>query len=162
MSRSILVIVGLLAAVANCIGCGGTSEPADRPGRVPVTVTVTYNGAAVSDADVIFVPKDGGKAAYGMTDASGVAKLTTFPDTPEDGAVAGEYLVAVEKTAGGGDDMGSGEEEDVPEVSEEGMSDDGGIGLESVLPGKYADETTSGLTATVSQGSGEFTFELTD
>jgi len=123
---------------------------------------VKYKGATVSEADVTFVPKDGvGDAAYGTTDALGVAKLTTFHDTPEDGAVAGEYLVAVEKSEGGGD-MGSGEEEDTPEESEDETSEDAASGYKSLLPEKYADETMSELTATVSESSKDFTFELTD
>src|SRR4051812_2088576 len=60
----------LLACVLGCSGGSGNR----RPTR-PVTVSVVYKGAPVADATVTFISEEGEpEAAYGKTDAQGVAK----------------------------------------------------------------------------------------
>ena len=88
----------LVAVVVSLAGCG-ESEPADRLARVPATATVTYNGSPVEGAKVTFYPAgEGGKGAFGRTDSTGLAKLSTYD--VEDGAVPGKYTVTVFKTEG--------------------------------------------------------------
>jgi len=116
---------------------------------------VNHGGATVADATVTFHPKDpNGRAAFGMTDASGQATLTTFPDTPGDGVLPGEYTVTVEKTAGAsGGGADEGEESDEADTETQ---------VKHLLPEKYATVDASDLSATVSENTRDFTFELTD
>lgn len=140
-------------------GCFGGSTPSDRPETYSATGTVTHNGQAVDEATVMFLPVDAGtagtRAAVARTDASGKFVLTTFEGG--DGALPGSYKVAIykafqppmpeEETAEGG--PGGGEPPAPP--------------AQELLPIKYKDPNTSGLTAEVSaSGANTFTFELTD
>jgi len=74
----------LLTALA-LAGCGS--------GLVPVEGTVLLDGQPLADAQVLFLPKSGGRPAAGKTDAQGKFKLMT--DRPDDGAQPGEYEVGV-------------------------------------------------------------------
>ena len=66
-------------AVLAAAGCGGADGEADRPPRLPVTGTVTYNGAPLADAQITFNPETaGGTAAFARTDAEGHYELTSF------------------------------------------------------------------------------------
>ncbi|MBL6706251.1 MAG: carboxypeptidase regulatory-like domain-containing protein [Planctomycetaceae bacterium] len=91
--RSLILIVvsGLLA------GCGGGGGGADRPDRTPVTGTVTFAGAPVSDAIVVFSPavEGEGRGSTGITDSNGNFVMGTFEKA--DGVVPGDYIVLVSK-----------------------------------------------------------------
>lgn len=145
--------IGLLLA----LGC---QQGADRPTTYPVTGTVTLNGQAVEGATVSFQLADGSGSAVGVTGASGAYKLTTFE--ADDGAVAGEYKVAISKYEGGA--AAGGPEGDMMSAEYEKAMAGGGAKQEpsqpkNVLPPKYADANKSGLTATVSE-SGENNFDF--
>jgi hypothetical protein len=150
-----------MAVAVNFAGCGG-GEPSDRPGRAPVTVTVKHNGTAVEAATVTFHPKsEEGKGAYGITDSSGQVQLTTFPDTPGDGVIPGEYTVTVQKSEGASSDGVFGDAEE----SDEGSDEEGGEEApesKDLLPEKYKDPTTTDLSATVPEGGKDFEFNLED
>src|ERR1043166_1345186 len=60
---------------------------------VAVTGTLTLNGAAAADAEVMFNPTKGGRFASGHTDASGHFAIETAK--PGDGAIPGEYVVTL-------------------------------------------------------------------
>ena len=86
----------------SCVACwigilvlSGCGKEDSRPGRVPVTGTVLRTGQPVADASVILEPVGNTPAATGMTDAAGRFELTNFD--PNDGAVPGEYKVAISK-----------------------------------------------------------------
>lgn len=129
-------------------GCGGSSEPADRPQRVSVTGTVLYQERPVEGATVVFIPQGGNHGAVGVTDASGRFMLTTFDR--DDGAVPGDYSVTVRKV------------EMPPAV--QGATDDAPPPAgdpKPLLPDKYASAATSGLQAKVAEGQpNHFEFEL--
>lgn len=141
------------------VGCFGGSSPSDRPETYSATGTVTYNGQTVEEATVMFLPIDAGapdtRAAVGRTDASGKFVLTTFEGG--DGALPGSYKIAIHKTF-------------QPPVPEDETAEGGPGGGEppsppaqELLPIKYKDPNTSGLTAEVSaSGANTFTFDLTD
>ena len=80
-----LAVAFVLLAVT--IGCGGDDRVATVRG------TVTLDGEPVGDASVTFMPKEGGRPAFGMTDADGAYELTTFKEA--DGAMVGNHLVTV-------------------------------------------------------------------
>lgn len=148
-SLTFLPFLGIMLSLATLAGCGGQRSVPGRPKTVPVKVTVTYHGAPVAEATVQFLPDGSGNAATGITDAQGIARLTTFEQN--DGAVPGSYRVTVRKSiqVGGA----SANDPDAPPVP---------ASYREELPTKYASPETSGLTVQVSDSQREFTFELTD
>jgi len=154
-----------LAALAFLVGC---SKPSADVGATPVTGTVTLDGEPVEGASVAFAPQSaGGRAAAGLTDASGHFSLTTVQSG--DGAMPGTYLVTISKTEGAAISV------DMPKDVSSMTPEEGAAYLASVqemqkaslevtdlLPTKYKSPAESGLTAEVKQGEkNEFTFALT-
>jgi hypothetical protein len=140
------------ACLIGSLALGGCGKNDDRPDRVRVTGAVLRAGQAVADASVIFEPLGNTPAATGTTDAAGRFELSTFD--ADDGAVPGEYRVAVrkvqviraERPAGAPDDLA------MPPPEEKWL-----------LPMKYGDTTTSGITASVkAETKNEFKFEIAE
>src|SRR5262245_2822865 len=120
-------------------GCG----PNDGLGtRLPVSGNVTYNGEAVPQGSLTFVPENpGGHTATGSIE-NGRYRLTTF--TPGDGAFPGKYLVAI--TSREVSDTSALERK-----AEGGALDQVSLArvqakARSLVPRKYALSSTSGLT----------------
>lgn len=152
MSRrwNVLIVVSVLAVcLAGVIGCGK-----GRPGTVRVTGVVTLDGSPVEGASVTFYPAEGGRPASGTTDAQGKFTLTTFESG--DGAPPGNYNVTVIKMAGGkataDEQAGSGEEALMGAEDTEGVS---------LLPAKYGNVKTSGLSVEVKAGMEPVNLSLT-
>jgi hypothetical protein len=124
------------AAVAAIIGC-------NRSGLdlAPVEGLVTYNGAPVAEAGVMFAPQQG-PPAMATTDAEGKFALTT---ANHDGALIGQHRVSISKV----------ETIAIPQPQ--------GFPLyqhKSHIPEKYADVSTSELTADVQDDDNYFEFKL--
>ncbi|MES2788262.1 MAG: carboxypeptidase-like regulatory domain-containing protein [Planctomycetota bacterium] len=135
--------VGLLCVFVIVMASGCSRSPVDgRPTLVPVTGTVLYKQQPIEGATVLLVPTDHEFAAAGKTDASGTFQLRTFD--PDDGAAPGKFTVTVKKF--------------------EFLYPPGGGEIEKqLLPVKYGNPTSSGLTATVVEGEeNDLTFELND
>ena len=135
------VIVGLLVLVT-AAGCGdGGPDMADAGG------IVTYNGAPLKGATVVFLP-DSGPPATGTTDAEG---RFTFNTHGAAGAVVGNGKVAVTAV-----------EQLIAFTDESKMSsEDIANASRWLIPEKYGHVMTSGLTAQVEPGgSTDMTFEL--
>lgn len=164
-----LLAYGVIAILSFSLVVGCSRGPA-RPKTYPVSGTVTLNGQPVEGASVIFVPKDmaagvgaqatspGPQVATGETDAQGRYVLGTF--AKGDGAIPGDYLVKVFKfpkaagaTAGtsGGEEEYQPPEEDAPPPP----------APKNLLPERYANEQTSGLSFTVEAKSNTFDIALT-
>ncbi|HAH49497.1 hypothetical protein [Gimesia sp.] len=137
-------------------GCGGTDD--DRPQRTAVSGVITFDGEPVEDASITFRPVDeSGQTANGRTDEQGVFQMGTYEGT--DGVVAGDYTVMISKL----------ESQEVAEVLPE---DDPNYDPnpkpqpppENLLPEKYSNAETSGLTVTVSEGKeiSDLKFELSE
>ncbi len=143
----------LLVSVIAVCGCGDS-----LPDRVPVSGKVTYNGAAVEGAAVVFVPVEGGPAATATTDAVGQFKLSTFE--AHDGAVPGSYTISIAKTKQtGGKVMTADEEHEAVLAGKEIQPPT----FEDLVPTRYKSSSTSGLAEDVTEdGENIFTFELTD
>jgi hypothetical protein len=148
----------VLVMAANVLGCSGGAS--NRRPTKPVTVTVTYKGAPVSDATVTFISQDAEpSSAYGKTDSQGMAKLKTYAEG--DGAVLGKQKVIINK-------------EQIlnnVKVADQDSPDyvplpPGGAPVPQVkhlIPQKYAAPGETPLTAEVTaSGPNTFTFELTD
>jgi hypothetical protein len=78
-------LLGVTILVAGC-GDGGP---------VPVRGRVLLDNTPVAGATVTLMPIEGGHPAAGLTDASGVFRLTTFKR--DDGALPGRYKILVTK-----------------------------------------------------------------
>ena len=134
----------LLYCFVAAIGCGGVD---DAPKTVAVTGVVTYQGKPMPNLSVGFIPETG-MLASGMTDAEGRFEMTT--SAPGDGAIPGLHKVAINFVP-----------DQVPEMPGFPGSENAPV---SPIPTKYADASTSGLTATVDKdpSKNDFTFDLTD
>lgn len=107
-------------------------------------------------ATVVFAPEGEGRAASGLTDASGRFELTTLASG--DGVMPGKYQVSISKT----ETEGTMSEEESQAYTEE-HGERPTVTTNELLPEKYKSAATSGLTAEVTEsGKNEFTFELTD
>lgn len=129
----------LLAAVV-VVGCSRHHEDEwsrKWPPRYSSTGAVEFDGKPLEGAVItFFIEKEKPFTAVGFTDSAGRFVLKTF--RPNDGAVAGDHVVMVEKR-----EMVDGQ-------------------LKTYLPAKYARKETSGLWATVSEkGPNVFVFKLT-
>ena len=118
-----------------------------------VTGVVTYNGEPLADATVKFIPTDGtGSQSYGKTNEKGEYKLQTLLGAADAGTTPGEYKVTVdciETVETGKMIQENGEEK--PETI-----------AQSLIPAKYNNAETSGLTATVAPGDNKIDFALED
>ena len=156
MSRVVPGCILVSCAVLMFTGCG-KPEDDGLPYRTRASALVTYQGEPVGGAHVTFAPDtDTGKAAFGSTNARGIAELRTFE--LKDGAVAGEYTVTVSKMH---------TEDDGPAPANPGVPS--GVGRQTsaavidLLPRKYKRRETSGLAAKVVGGEkNKFTFDLND
>lgn len=142
--------VALLAVVPAC------SSGPKRPATIKVSGKVTMNGTPVPKATVSFQPTAaGGRAAVGITDDAGQYTLTTF--TAGDGAVAGDYGVAIVKVEeGAGSTVGTANTEQY--IPPEGMKEPPPV--KSLIPARFNSPRESGLKATVGSGNNTFDFEL--
>lgn len=158
------VLVGSMVLVTAClIGCGGDSS---KPDLFAVDGVVNFKGAPVEGATVTFSSAAAPRSATGMTDSSGNFRLTSY-DT-NDGAIVGEHMITISKSASAGAASGVMTQENAKEMMSKniGMMSGGKMSEmkpESVLPVKYADAKTSGEKRTVSATEGNsFKFELTE
>jgi len=150
---SALVLIGLFLA-----GCGSGGGTAGTP-VFPVSGVVKHNGQPVAGADIVFNLKDGSGSSFGRTDASGVYQLTTRRSN--DGAVPGDYLVAISKA----DEAPVDESANIPQDSPNynpfvGKGSTARPKPKTGIPAKYSDAKTSGLTARVAEEKNTIDFEL--
>ena len=118
-----------------------------------VTGVVTYNGEPLADATVKFIPTDAtGSQSYGKTNEKGEYKLQTLLGAADAGTTPGEYKVTVDCVQSV--PTGKMVEENGQEIEE--------MDVEYVLPQKFGNPETSGLTATVAPGDNTINFDLTD
>jgi hypothetical protein len=133
-SQSILVGAWILASVS-LAGCSRHFEDKWSKSRPPVfktTGTVTWNGAPAAGAVVTLHSESHNLAASGKTDDAGKFTLTTW--RYGDGAVSGNHKVTISTWIVTGYD-GEGTPIETP-----------------VMPAKYENPDTSGLTAEVNDG----------
>ncbi len=126
------------------LGCNTSSGPP----TVPVTGVVTYQGEVVEGALVLFHPATKGsgvKTGSAETDTAGSFAMETLVEgsTYKDGLQPASYQVTVEK------------------LDHSHRANNPHAPPKNVLPTKYRDPDSSGLTADVSEGSdNRFEFKL--
>jgi len=141
--RCCAVVIVLAATLLTFAGCSSRPDKwaAKRPKTYPAKGRVLWDGKPEEGIVVSLDSKVHNVSAIAITDSTGAFKLKTYKTG--DGAVAGEHAVRLEKRI-----VKDPNAEIVVEVI--------------VLPKKYADAKTSGLTATVvEKGPNDFTFEVT-
>ncbi len=133
------LIAGALGAIP--LGCGSSG-----PEMASVHGKVTYNGQPVPKGTVSFqsTAPEGGRNATGMINPDGTYTLQT--ENPGDGAQLGEYRVAISARDDAILDY-------IPKKP---------VPPKRLVPEKYENPDTSGLTATVKSGSNEVDFPLSD
>lgn len=136
-------ITGLFTLVAAITaGCGESGPP-----MAETTGTVTYNGAPLEDASIVFVP-DAGPPSTGRTDTEGRFTLNT---RGKPGAVVGTGKVAIKAV-----------EQLIEFKSEADMSSEDIANMsQSLIPEKYGHVMTSGLTQEVrADETNDWNFDL--
>ena len=138
--RSTVFRGGLATLVVTLVvGCGQSGLE-----LFPVQGQVMLDGKPLADAGVTFLPAEKGPSASGTTDTDGRFELMT---TNSIGAIRGTHSVVIAKRKYVPIKPG---EEPVP----------GGLRAEWYSPKKYANPSTSGLSADVGEGDNKFDFEL--
>jgi hypothetical protein len=142
MKRSKWSGVVAFVAVAGAFlltGCGG---PTSKYPTAPVRGKVTYKSAPVPNGTVMFIPENG-PTATGQIQQDGTYVLTS---DEANGAVLGSHKVVITAL------------EDMTNVLPEQQS-----GLpKSIIPSKYSNDVSSGLTAQVADQDNVINFDLTD
>jgi hypothetical protein len=159
LSASLLMI----SLAVSLPGCGKS----DRPTLAPASGRVTLAGAPIAGATVSFQPVAGGRPCSGVTNAEGVYSITSYEEN--DGAPVGEHKVVIIKIAGPGASTPAGaapaEDPSLSLSNMEGPGEDGQLPKEPetqyLVPQKYGNPETSGLTANVPEGgSDKLDFDL--
>ena len=144
MKRQANAIAALAVCCLVAAGCGS-----DGLETAEVTGTVSLDGEPLSHGTVTFTPEKG-RAATGAIQSDGTFTLSTYKNG--DGAVVGEHKIAVTCAEKIGDDQ-QGE----PQSLDAGMF----ARTRTLIPAKYTDYSTSGLTFDVKDGEeNEVTLEL--
>jgi len=146
--RYLSLFIAILTLLVLTVGCGD-----GKLATIKVTGTVTYEGEPLAGASIAFSPKIQGEGhpAYGITDANGNYTLQTQLGNVDGGTTAGEYTVIISKreqttpTGATGTVIANTGPPPVPK---------------SLIPERYEQAATSGLTATVSRESKVFNFNL--
>ena len=119
-------------------------------------------GKPLENARVVFVPMQGGAPASGISDKDGKYALTTF--SAGDGAQAGSYGVRVAKYDGTPPPEALEPAKQLTYEEEQKMQfspDEKPTPVaKSVLPKKYSNEGTSGLSHTVKDGPTTFDIKI--
>jgi len=131
--------LAVLATLAAWVGCGSGGRE-----TIEVQGVVTLDGQPLADAGVMFSGPEGGSTVATRTDASGAFTVRAVP---------GSSQVAVSKTETSGG---------APPQDDGTMPADGGkVQVKALVPAKYADFRTSGLTVDVASGMEPVRLELT-
>lgn len=154
-------IVLLAAWGAVAVGCGGGASGAALK-LVPVSGFVSYKGVPVEGAIVSFMTDGAPRTATGKTDAKGAFRLTTMQT--DDGAAIGEHQVTIVKQSSpSGTQAFNPETINPDDYAKMLASGKPLVELQDLLPVRYANPATSGLTRKVIEGErNEFQFDLAD
>jgi hypothetical protein len=139
--RRAMLVVGVILVA----GCGSKSEL----DLIPLRGEVTYNGQPLTEGTVLYVPEtsSSGRQASGAIQSDGSFALTTTQR--DDGVMKGEYQIVVHAYAARPRE---------PETREEveAMAASGELERKHIIPKKYTEPTTSGLTDTVDDSHSGF------
>ena len=135
------------------VGCGGDKGPK----MAGVTGTVTYGGKPIAGATVTMQTAGvKGQSSLGFTDSSGKFKMSTGgrAGVPVGKAIVGITKLAATEVPGNPKDM---KPEDMMKMQ---VAAGSAAQPKREIPEKYADPTTSGLTAPVDASASKNVFEF--
>lgn len=157
MTRSAVLLALLLTLLQP--GCG-SSKPTGRLPTYAVTGAVTYKGQPVAGADITFFNEAANKSSFGRTNDKGEYKLMTY--APGDGALEGKQIVTIAKVEVVESKPVAAV--DSPDYAPPGLNQSTDpVKPKSLIPAKYAKQTSSGLLAVVNAtGANVYDFALTD
>ena len=145
-----LILSVFILSVLGC-GSGDPGPVATVEPSVAASGVVTFKGKPLPDYQVVVMPEDGRRPAMGTTDAEGKFKLGT--NEPGDGAPPGKSKVAI---------VWAGPETTVDAVEQSAIDDPSKMPKPGiVIPTKYSNPETSGLTIDISgDGASDLKFDL--
>ena len=143
-SATIFLFCLTLILMAGC-GAGAVDKSVSkRPKTFPSSGSVKLNGQPVTGATVVFAPDPGGTpasvAASALTDSIGNFSLQAYP--PLQGAVPGKYKISITKMEPAPPAPTGANAHDAPPPP----------APKSLIPEKFTDPSTSGLTAEIPEG----------
>lgn len=141
-----------VAAVLFICGCGPTRAPLGQ-----VQGTVRYNGRPIADGQILFEVA-GARPAQGRIVDGRIVEVTSY--APGDGAPLGLARIAVFATPPSGSNYSISGPVAPDSASATGQGP--GQGGQSLIPAKYNDLETSGLSHELIAGPNELTLELRD
>lgn len=140
--------VGLILVSAASLlvtGCG----PNNPFGAIPVGGKVIYNGQPLKEGEVLYNPVDSkGRRAKGKIQADGSFQLTTLE--LNDGAIPGEYQISILAYAPHPGEPSRTEAAESPDAIRDRIK------RGHIIPEKYTDPETSGLTDSVNKDHSGF------
>jgi hypothetical protein len=132
----VFAVLPIVALATIYTGCGSSKTP-----TAEVSGKVTYQGKPLAAGAVLFQPASG-PAAKGEISPDGSFRLSTFGS--HDGAILGTHKVGISCYA---------------PAAAKSPSQEPGLG-KPLIPEKYLNFQTSGLTAEVTSDANHFEFEL--
>jgi hypothetical protein len=146
----VLVLVVLFVA-----GCGRSN----RPKLGQVTGTVSYRGQPIASGSLVF-EVSGARPATAKIANGQITEVTTFD--LNDGVPIGQARIAVFATEGGGAPPAAAPPPSDPGAYKAPGADYMGGGAKPLVPPKFNDPSTSGLTWDIKEGKNAIKLELTD
>ncbi len=162
MRPYLLCVLAFMLGICFAVGCGS-----EGPATYPLSGTIKLDGEPLEGAAIMLKPRQGGPNAYAVSAVNGTFDVMTF--RPADGAIGGKHqiIVSLRKNEPASDsesaaDVGSDAEptnemEDESELA--GMNRPASV---SLIPDRYSDFETSGLTVEVGPKNPPLVLELTD
>ena len=138
----------ILAILGGTVGCGAGPE---RSPTAIVSGDVTLDGEAIEQGTIIFEAPDLRPASGKIVDGKIVDVMTYEPG---DGVPVGTHKIAIQVTSLG-DSVKTSDPSSTAPVDLNYMG-----GGESLIPEKYSDPSTSGLTAEIVAGENKLSFDL--
>lgn len=137
-----ILVVAVCALAAGC---------SDRPALAPVKGTVTFDGKPLAAGSITFEAKSV-RPATGKIVNGEIVELTTYD--PGDGVPVGQHKVSITAT----EDAASAV---VPNPGDAKAPKANYMVGKSLIPARYNDPATSGLTAEIKKGENTVEFKLT-
>ena len=148
LSNRVSRMLAILLTMSLC-GCGSKSN---GPELAHMKGTVTFAGKPLKNATVVFLPDQPGvRLASGITDDNGRFDLMT--EVPGDGVVPGKHRVTI--TARAADQPLTAEQQLALQATGSSLPP-----AKALIPEKYFNFATSGLTAEVKPGANTPNFDL--
>ena len=148
------VLVAILA-VSAALAAGGCGP--GLPETAPVQGTVTYDGKPVTQGKIAFFPETG-RPASGQIQPDGTYTLTTF--STDDGALLGKHVVTIESMTSTGGEQPKSFEQEMARALDPTKRPPGQPVAKWLVPERYSNRNTSGLTAEVAPGKNTLDFNL--